>query len=667
MRAHVGARFVLWLVVIGVLLSGRSAAAQVPNAVYEDARDIIEELIQKEVAQSVVPNVVCRTVHSKAFAEELRRPTPDVERMRGELPLLRYYPRTMQRIFKRRFAALRTAAVDESAGAVGHLIYAALMGQGEAQARQLAAGGMGGTPASGKGAAARTPVGPLVEAEAIATKLAGSNDKAVEEQAKASGAEYVWSPLGDTSLERCVDSMRKWYERDLTESSSTPLDEDCSGALGQTPGKAYACNIGLAVRALLLRKDALAQEHLVKAVAALVAEVGGAAPGGVKDRLAMLDDVTLALREFLYDDAKPFGHVADAFGASTEEGRTFLRERLAGLERLRTQWKLGTYNGSQKLDMAYFVKEMSAPAGSLGALCRESVPGVSPASDVCRRITKQRQALAGTLEAFVGPGLAFGGKLNLWSVIQLASRGEYADVASQVMGAFFSSQNGNGNEGTSLYRRFAESVVRYMLDSASEQVPSETTRAAFREAAVEVLQDLAQGGGMERSFWGAFYRPDLALRLSWNPAYVNEGSNSSRVLASATLANFRIRHGRSDKYYLATQLSLLDPLAPLSELAQRPTSEIRYERGSRLAANVLAPRVDLLAGVPALSKHLVVTAGASLRLSAPFRVENQAECEPSLDERVCYQYKFVWNKASNVRDMSGFSFLEFGLAIKYML
>ena len=83
---------------------------------------------------------------------------------------------------------------------------------------------------------------------------------------------------------------------------------------------------------------------------------------------------------------------------------------------------------------------------------------------------------------------------------------------------------------------------------------------------------------------------------------MNDGS--SRVVASANMFNFRARMLYRPFSYSAFQLSLVDPLAPLNELALRRSTNTQYDSTSKPATNLIAPKVEALFGVPALSKHI---------------------------------------------------------------
>src|SRR5690606_13324756 len=141
----------------------------------------------------------------------------------------------------------------------------------------------------------------------------------------------------------------------------------------------------------------------------------------------------------------------------------------------------------------------------------------------------------------------------------------------------------------------------------------------------------------DRRYVESVFLPDLAVRFSWNAAYVNDSTGSFRTVASLNWLNFRLWARRRELSYFAGQISLVDGLAPLSELAARRTPDIEYEGTSKLVANLVAPRFDLLFGVPALSRHLVVAAGISYRPVVPIEVGTTPT-----GQRL-YRYELLWD------------------------
>lgn len=647
------------LAAMAVMGFAGAARAQIVNAVYEDARDVIEDLIQREVAEAVAPNLACRTVrlrdtdqHLRAYAEIVAKleTTPDgpertaLNERRAELkrsiqrgfPILTYFPLTLQRIFRRQLSAIRTSVADEAAGFAGHMVF---IGLTSSEARMREPQGAQGT--------------------ALLLKFAS------DDNARAEGAApkaLTWTKLDAALLNTCISVLKEDFAAGLTAAGAqSPLEQSCGPSAASDTR--YACELAFAVRAVLLRKDALAEEHFIRAVAVVVGEIAATTLGaGSADiRAKLLDEAILVTRDVLrggkrLDEVVPVLVAAAAAPGSTGPGTAdpadataaVLRAKLSDLERLQTQWNISTRDGASNLDIVSFVNVIGAPGGSLRKLCDENL-----IEDVCAQIRNQSTALTSIGEL----------KADLWPAIRLASQGEYGEAATRAVRTFFSARFGGDDDQVHIYRRFAESVIVYVLATAGDRGPSDADRATFREAAVEVLRELGTRGGMDRRWGDAFYRPDLALRVSWSPSYAGGGAGSPRIVPSATLANLRVVLCYSDAYYLALQQSFIDPLAPLSELALRRTEAVTYEDTSRVLLNAVTPRFEVMVGVPALSKHLVVTGGASLRLAAPFEKKEQATCNGA-----CYRYKYLWNERRDIAsDASWLGFIEFGFALKYLL
>jgi hypothetical protein len=260
---------------------------------------------------------------------------------------------------------------------------------------------------------------------------------------------------------------------------------------------------------------------------------------------------------------------------------------------------------------------------------------------------------------------------TLWPLIVAASRGNVSEVAHGTMSLIFRSSRAScpeapdGRTGsaacdTEIYRRFAESLVTYTVELAQDRTASDAARAAFRTSASDVIRQVGNGGGFARRRWYGFLIPTLNLRASWNAAYVNESGNSLRYLASVDWIKYRFVLAFSERLYMGLHVSLLDPLAPLSELATRPNVGVTYHDQEKLAWNFVAPRLDLVLGIPTLSKHLAVGGGVSLRLTVP-DLENM----PAPGEVASYRYQTLWGD-DNTNDHWP-RYVEFGFFVKYVI
>lgn len=627
---HVFRRLALFAAVATLLGMPGRAEAQVPDALYADAKSVIEDLLTAEVARTVAPNLACLGGHRRR-REETKAPA-DVTFKKGafssadppedeawDLELLRFYPRSLQRVFRRQFGSLRTTLLEESADLAAFVVYDALV----------------------RGTSSPT-------ADMRAEKLAGGAE--TEAQQTDAGA-IIYKPFGPERQKACFEQVQDELASDSVRRGLVhPLDEACA-ASASVVEKAYACRVALSLRAVLQGKAAQAEEQLVQAAALVIAEV---AAKGVTAKLdvAKVEATIVAIRDFIYKDGKEkvsVDELLEALAPAFDTSAALLKPALLDVERLRTQWKVATSGFTQKLDVATFLDAFGAAGGYVGALC----DGVE--TPTCDQVRRQSTLLT------TGQ--------RLWPIVRLASRGDAQEVAHLAIQSLFS---GVADEekcpaGTSgevarckrvaLYRRFAGAVVIYALDAADEKSPSAATRAAFRSAAVDVVHEISQGGGFDRRYVECVFLPDLAVRFSWNAAYVNDSTGSFRTVASLNWLNFRLWARRRELSYFAGQISLVDGLAPLSELAARRTPDIEYEGTSKLVANLVAPRFDLLFGVPALSRHLVVAAGISYRPVVPIEVGTTPT-----GQRL-YRYELLWDTPEG----SWPRFVEFGFALKYLL
>jgi hypothetical protein len=165
-----------------------------------------------------------------------------------------------------------------------------------------------------------------------------------------------------------------------------------------------------------------------------------------------------------------------------------------------------------------------------------------------------------------------------------------------------------------------------LLEAIAANVPDVGDREDYDALGLEQLRgasrDLAQCSPGERD--DAAFRfsllPTPGIRFSWNSAYYNAfGGDGFRVVPSLDVVSARLRlTPASSRVRVALGVSVLDILAPLSELAMR-RSDLRYDRQEVLWLDVLRPRLDLTFGIPAVSRNLFLTGGFSLRTVAPYR------------------------------------------------
>jgi hypothetical protein len=195
---------------------------------------------------------------------------------------------------------------------------------------------------------------------------------------------------------------------------------------------------------------------------------------------------------------------------------------------------------------------------------------------------------------------------------------------------------------TKLYGRLAKTVVSYVLMSRDDEDASIAARAAFKSAAVDVIRDLGKRGGVERkpslsSFAASIVTPTGTLRASWSGSYQNEDSRHTGVRFVPTIDMLTFRFGLThpeSQVYFGAAVSLLDVLAPVAELVSR-RADVTYEHQPLFLATFIQPRLSGVLAIPELSKHTVLTLGASMRGAAALRIDDKT-----------YGYETVLNKVS---------------------
>lgn len=150
------------------------------------------------------------------------------------------------------------------------------------------------------------------------------------------------------------------------------------------------------------------------------------------------------------------------------------------------------------------------------------------------------------------------------------------------------------------------------------RAPRPLAGAQLRGAARDVAECASEGSAVRgpRTFDEL---PNPSIRLSWNGAYVNAwGSDGFRVVPTLDAVTLRARLSPTSSALAAgISLSLLDLLAPLTELAMR-RGDVDYDRQGLVWLEFLRPRLDATFAVPALSRRVFLVTGVSLRAAAPF-------------------------------------------------
>jgi hypothetical protein len=361
------------------------------------------------------------------------------------------------------------------------------------------------------------------------------------------------------------------------------------------------------------------------------------------------------------------------------------------LSRLRTQWQLSA--GADAMHIGTLIDVLAGEGGALNAVCPDGNGGRA-----CGVLAEAKTLL--------------GASGNLAALIRTAARGDMREAGHLSVQAVFASslptkcednpteacpedaQTGPTEECPAhsqinstevgpadaqpgpteecpahaqieMYRRFTDAVVMYVFDVVENGEPSAGATEAFRAAAVDVVMNVRGPSGFDRNFLGSFFAPGLGLRASWNAAYGTASGDSLRYVASVNWLTARVRLSYTSLTYTALHFSLVDPLAPLSELALRSQEDTSYRHNERLGWNVITPRAEILFGFPGFSRHLAVGAGASLRIVAPLPVDETGEAAE--DDVDVFDYEYFPLRHHPFGESEWPRFIEFGFFAKYVI
>lgn len=158
------------------------------------------------------------------------------------------------------------------------------------------------------------------------------------------------------------------------------------------------------------------------------------------------------------------------------------------------------------------------------------------------------------------------------------------------------------------HETFFLSLAAYLLDT-SDGVGENVARAAFRASAKELLLS-ASHRGVPRVGDRFRFRllPRLGLRLSFSDAYAPTDGDSRRRVVSADWPTMMVAFND----FVGLEASVLDPIAPLAEMALRPPGT--YHGYAYVALDAVRPRLGGWVAVPQLSRRLALSAGFGARL-----------------------------------------------------
>jgi hypothetical protein len=124
--------------------------------------------------------------------------------------------------------------------------------------------------------------------------------------------------------------------------------------------------------------------------------------------------------------------------------------------------------------------------------------------------------------------------------------------------------------------------------------------------------------------------PRLSLRLSFNDTYASTDGDSRRRLVAADFPT--LMFALND--YVGFELSAIDFIAPLAEMALRPAG--KYENYEKVALDLLRPRFGIWIAVPQFSRRVTLTSGFGARFLDVIRTDDGTD--PKMLEAE-YRYK----------------------------
>jgi hypothetical protein len=637
------------LLAISVFLTASGARAQVPNQVYDDVKSVIQDLIEKDVAQNVVPNLSCQA------------PITIV-----------YFPTTLQRVFDLQFGGVRAAIQGDAADLAGSLVYYALT-----------------APPAAPGDLLRN----FIQSEQDRNSLGDlAGDAKCGEHVRSSGGPLHYKPGVRTLLDAKCSKGEVSIGCDLGRATKDLASGDTVAAEGE---------IRLAIAEAITEKvdtSSAGDIAKVEAVASLlqryIAAFAGDPGADPKTTIDLYNGVAAAPQDTTRGtpDSKPTaatgsvelqGHAKvlpntparnepPASNQPQPKPQSAVRTLPAFVDtadfqnatkRAAREWNLATGGGKSTLTLASFVRYSLMAADDL-AIC-------ATASE-CKNLRK----------------LVADGAADLRKIVEAASARDVATIAVDVLRAIFLVRNRNadqdcpGHPSTFVtlasatadvkrfnlatqtnveqpaksapttnvptpapprtnvassaadtnktpdqtpecerqvviqrYGQFLAALAEYTIEVATTNNPTTETRTAFESAAFDVMQTDGPRTGMSTPFGWNILIPEPALRFSWNQGYVNEATGDGvRYLATVDWLTFRGRIHYTSGTYVALGLSLVDLLGPFAESALRRRAT--YDDSSLEWANFLNPRLEVLFGVPSLTRHVAFVGGVSYRAAA---------------------------------------------------
>ncbi|MBV8762474.1 MAG: hypothetical protein JO257_34640 [Deltaproteobacteria bacterium] len=194
--------------------------------------------------------------------------------------------------------------------------------------------------------------------------------------------------------------------------------------------------------------------------------------------------------------------------------------------------------------------------------------------------------------------------LDIGDWLRLVTRGDYRQLAMESFRAALDLRFGDQSRPR---ETFFLTLAAYLLDSG-QGVNESVARGAFKAAAKDLLLS-ATHKGVPRAAdrWRFRWLPRLGMRLSFDEHYAiaDPGTRRTVVAADWPTAMFAFTD------YVGLEASVLDPAAPLAEMALRPAGT--YHEQQNVVLDALRPRLGIWVAFPQLSRRLALSTGFAAR------------------------------------------------------
>jgi hypothetical protein len=587
--------------------------------VYDDAKDLIEDLITGELAKSAAELFVCFS--------------PD--------KLTYYFPETLQALHKEDFVNLSSVARKESAAAVGEWVRQSFVDKGTVSLKEMFGGLLSKPPYT-----AETKDLPFTLAQACAKKVkAAFPIYSADESLKAPDKIDLKGIETDDAVSRKLDES-------ILAASKAERPVGSCGVLYAKPTDALSCELGLAAQAIVLQEEDAVWDHLIGAavvpLAALHPAAGAPADGGVAG--APTSDAGVGVVPEFYsnwlklkDALSAFLGRGDAHLPMSQLKQALIEVGLAKpaevedvfstvivLRQIAAQ-NLSASSVQQGIVVFFGLAEKYLPSDDLGTKVLDAAKKTVGSAEFT--------SLLDSLKSGDGHRIVFDAIENV--VLLATQQDDKAKAAGKAVLA----------------------VLRYASESRSGQPPTAATREAAKSALFDYMSSAGKSG--YSSYWpsvGQWLGGEwltVSLGASFSSGYVNSGHQGLRFPASAEVLTVKFGLRSATWTYFGIHAAAIDLLRPVGEWVLRDQGS-EYASSGRVWANFIHPRVDLVLGMPAFSKRLALFAGVGFVLVAPVKTGDGT-----------YEYEWIStgesDRASSVKRVGDFwpRFLDFEVGIRY--